>query len=617
MKGTNQMQSAGLIFLFIAALFSLALASLRELDPPAASSASPVEVIAEHGVGDGYPATQVPIGTVADIDVDHTGAVYFVDSVHLRVRRVDPDGTIETIFNSHKMDGPSSPRAIAIDSQRGAVYVADDTANRVWMIRQGHIEPFAGTGEYGLAGDGGLALHAQLNTPTDLSVGPDGTVYIADAFNHRVRAVTADGVIHTRVGDLPPNVDAAAAWASASLFQPELIASGDDGALYVADRRRRRLQRIVGDRSPEELKCVHGTVTGLATAANAALLVATGGALLEIRDGELAPFPAHRAAVFTSVAFRGADVIAYEWRERRLYQLGREGSRDVIGGNGTAGRFGDEGLANGASFSCHDVVATAQGEIAFTDPFNRRIAVIHADHTITTLVGPEQGLGQPLGIAADSTGLYVADAGAHRVFKVDPGGQVTPVAGSGVRAFEGDNGLATEASLDAPTDVVVTSKGAILISDSGNGRIRRVDPSGSISTVVALQDRPQLLAINNGDDLVVKTDTGTYLLSVANPGEPLVLVDHLAGETTSQSATPGFDRKGRLLWASGENLLLTDLARQGATPRPLDDIVLPASITGMTRNASGDLLLCDGLHHRLLRVTASTMDAAAQATSGV
>ena len=60
---------------------------------PSAADTIPVEVIAEHGVGDGHPATEVPIGRVIDLATDPAGNIYFVDAVHLRVRRIDPDGT--------------------------------------------------------------------------------------------------------------------------------------------------------------------------------------------------------------------------------------------------------------------------------------------------------------------------------------------------------------------------------------------------------------------------------------------------------------------------------------------------------------------------------------------
>jgi len=93
-------------------------------------------------------------------------------------------------------------------------------------------------------------------------------------------------------------------------------------------------------------------------------------------------------------------------------------------------------------------------------------------------------LGSPQGIAVDGAGrLYVADSYNHVVLRIDPDGRLVRVAGIGRPGDEGDGGPADEAALNQPYDVRVALDGAIYIADYGNNRIRRVTPDGRIATV--------------------------------------------------------------------------------------------------------------------------------------
>ena len=90
----------------------------------------------------------------------------------------------------------------------------------------------------------------------------------------------------------------------------------------------------------------------------------------------------------------------------------------------------------------------------------------------------------PAGVAVDSSGSYfIADLGNHRVRKVDPSGVITTVAGTGTAGFSGDGGPATAAELDSPSDVVLDSAGDLFIVDFGDNRVRKIDTSGTITTV--------------------------------------------------------------------------------------------------------------------------------------
>ncbi|MSV30534.1 MAG: hypothetical protein EXQ52_17590 [Bryobacterales bacterium] len=90
----------------------------------------------------------------------------------------------------------------------------------------------------------------------------------------------------------------------------------------------------------------------------------------------------------------------------------------------------------------------------------------------------------PSRVMTDSANnVYIADTGQNRIRKISPSGIITTIAGTGQPGYSGDGGPATAARLDGPWDMVLDSKGNFYFSDSGNNVIRRVSPSGVLSTV--------------------------------------------------------------------------------------------------------------------------------------
>lgn len=125
------------------------------------------------------------------------------------------------------------------------IYVSDSKANRVRRIRDGVITTVAGDGEKRLAGDGGPGTAASLNWPTGLAPGPAGALFIADTFNHAVRRLDADGTITSVVGTGVEGGDGDGGPATAArLSQPFGVAAEADGTLYVADRGNFRVRRV-------------------------------------------------------------------------------------------------------------------------------------------------------------------------------------------------------------------------------------------------------------------------------------------------------------------------------------------------------------------------------------
>jgi sugar lactone lactonase YvrE len=162
--------------------------------------------------GDGGPAIHAELSSPAAIAFDSKGNLYIADAGNNRIRRVGRDGIITTVAGVGRRGyrGDGGPAALALlNSPTGiavgfgdSVFVADTGNNRVRMISaDGTISTFAGTGDAGYAGDGGVATQAVLNSPEGLAVDAEGNLYVADTFNGRVRRVDLDGVITTVAGD--------------------------------------------------------------------------------------------------------------------------------------------------------------------------------------------------------------------------------------------------------------------------------------------------------------------------------------------------------------------------------------------------------------------------------
>jgi RHS repeat-associated protein len=212
--------------------------------------------------GDGGPATLAGLGSPFSIDVAADGSVYIVEFSE-RIRRVGPDGIITTVAGTGRagFSGDGGPATAAqlskpsgIDAAPdGSLYIADAFNNRIRRIgADGIITTVAGSGAFGFSGDGGSALGARLNLPRDVVLGRDGRLYIDDACNHVIRRVGSDGVITTLAGDgiVPPGgclngfAGEGAPATQAKLQEPYDLAFGPNGDLYVADFLNHRVRRI-------------------------------------------------------------------------------------------------------------------------------------------------------------------------------------------------------------------------------------------------------------------------------------------------------------------------------------------------------------------------------------
>ena len=316
------------------------------------------------------------------------------------------------------------PDSVALDGA-GNLYISDSIHFRVRKVSaDGVISTFAGTGISGFSSDGGSATVAQLASPRGLAVDSAGNVYIADIGNHNVRRVSADGVITTYAG-LPPfrgfRGDGGPA-TNALLSTPIDVAVDGAGNVYIADVNNHRVRMVDAQ----------GLITTIA------------GTGVRGFSGDGGPATQAQLGLPDGVAIDGAGNIYIAGNSNhRVRMVNPAGIISTVAGNGQAAFGGDGGPATSASL------------------FSPRRLTLDADEN-----------------------LYIADAGNHRVRKVNPEGVITTVAGDGVSDFGGDGGPATAAQLSFLTDVAVDDTGEFYIADSANHRVRKVTPEGVISTAV-------------------------------------------------------------------------------------------------------------------------------------
>jgi len=199
-----------------------------------------------------------PVGGLA---VARNGDVYVADRDRNVVWKYVPDQPAAVVVaGSGKaadldLPGPAMdavllrPAGITIDERTGDLYIADAGHNRIRRLdSRGIMTTVAGSGKhYGDSGDGGLATNARLSFPFGVAVAHDGTIYIADTGNNRLREVTPSGVIEALAGTGQPGFAGDGGQAANAQFRaPEGIALDASGHLFVADTINHRIREIVG-----------------------------------------------------------------------------------------------------------------------------------------------------------------------------------------------------------------------------------------------------------------------------------------------------------------------------------------------------------------------------------
>lgn len=508
--------------------------------------------------------------------------LYIADFGNGLVRAIGRDGQIRIVAGSGSAGshgGATSarllgPRNVAADAA-GNLYISDFMDHRVYKVSaSGVIEIFAGTGNADFNGDG-PATGTHLRSPAGLAVSRDGAVYIADSGNNRIRRVAGGAVATVLGGGVGGEL----------LSGPTGVAVDSAGFLYVADSGNRRVLRLDPSGVVTELATAEtglGSARDVAVDASGRVYVAggrrvyrlTGGELTAVagcgefaavEEGALAVESYLHAPVGVAVDDYGAVSIAEEsaYRVRKIYPDHRI---RTLAGTGAQGFSGDGGLATAARLSDPVAVVTdTLGNAWIADYAGSRVRRVRSDGLIMTVAGTGTAgfrgdggpaelaqLNRPRGLAVDDYGaLYIADSRNHRVRKVDRSGLITTVAGSGVRGYSGELGLAIRAQLDTPAAVAVGNDGSLYIAEQGNHVIRVVRPGGFVFTAAGNGVRGY--SGDGGDATAARLDSPTGVavdssgnLYIADTGNHRIRRVALTGriETIAGDGNPGFAGDG-------------------------------------------------------------------------
>jgi sugar lactone lactonase YvrE len=559
-----------------------------------------ISIVAGNGsrgfAGDGGQANDAQLNAPAGVTVDAAGNVYFADSGNNRIRKVSPNGAISTFagagFSGFGGDGGKAidallnyPTGLALDIS-GNLYVADSKNNRIRRISaEGIIGSVAGNGAQGNDGDGKKAVTALLNYPAGVAVDASGNFYISDSGNNRVRKVSAEGIISVVAGTTNPgayNADGrpintpnapvraidrviTGRWGDggpateALLSQPSGIALNSSGTLYIADSGNNRVRSVGGPRNmiltvagngqrEEYYQVVLATAqmvgapyavvpdgagglyvssppqhTVYRVAADGTLSTKVGGYSSNGSGGRGAPAAAAQFSTPSGLAVDSAGTLCFADSEgNRVYKVTTNGAISLIAGKGESGYSGDGGMATAANLSYPTGLALDRaGNLFIADSGNNRIRKITPEGAISTVAGNGTAggtgdggkaiaaqLNYPSGVAIDDSGnLYIADSGSHRIRKVTPTGIISTIAGNGVQG--GGSLLATIAtsmSLNYPQGVAVDSEGVVYIADSGNDFIFKLTADGILRRVIMAR-KPSGLFIDTAGNMFI-ADTG-------------------------------------------------------------------------------------------------------------
>lgn len=322
--------------------------------------------------GDGGQAAGALLTTPSDVapieSAGRPGGYLIADTGNDRIRRVDANGTIQTVAGNGASGGlggenlPPTDPAVRLNQPRGVspldpdgigYLIADTGNNRIRRVLNGPIETVAGTGQAGFGGDGDGAQIAQLNQPASVAALPQGGYLIADTGNNRIRRVSASGIITTVAGAGPAAFTGDGGPATqAALNAPSDVVPLAGGGFLIADTGNNRIRRVTAGGT---IATVVGTgqpgFGGDGGPAGKALLNAPEG-VAALADGSIA------------IADSGGE---------RVRLVGVDGTIRTLAGTGAGGFSGDGGDPELAQLSHPRAVAQDGGRLLIADSLNHRI----------------------------------------------------------------------------------------------------------------------------------------------------------------------------------------------------------------------------------------------------
>jgi len=431
------------------------------------------------------------------VAVDSAGNVYVADTGNHTLRKVSPGGGVTTLAgmagDAGSADGLGSearfnyPQGVAADTA-GNVYVADLENHTIRRVTPAGVV----TTLAGLAGSPGSTdgtnSAARLFHPSSVATDRAGNIFVADTGNHTIRKVTPAGDVTTLAG-LAGSPGSADGTGPDARFQcPSGVAVDGAGAVYVADSYFDTIRKVAVD----------GTVTTLAGDASDVDQFGYPNRGSRNGTGSYARFnwPAGVAVdgtgnVYVSDFHNGVIRKVTSAGVVTTFAGVSGPPPGFVDGTGSAARFaGTFGMAVDSTGNVY-VADSGNGAIRKITPGATVTTLAgNPDRGNVDAKGKAARFDFPAGMAVDETGnVYLTDENEHTVRKVTPVGEVTTLAGS-ARIPGSRNGTGTNAQFNVPTDVAVASDGNVYVADLLNHTIRRIAPAGIVTTLAGSPGNP-------------------------------------------------------------------------------------------------------------------------------
>lgn len=493
--------------------------------------------------------------------IDGAGNLY-VGTSEQEVLKITPAGSITTLAGVSSYDSVTVDGAGSAARFSNIVCLSADGSGNVFVIDQNAIRKITPAGNVTtIAGFARLEGYADSTSPLNLSgvplfdspqglaVDAGGTIYVADYGNNVIRKITPDGTVSTLAGvaGLPTTEWANGPGDQARFAGPTAITLASDGSLLVADFY--GLRRVTTSGYVTALAGGYGTIIPFHSVQGLAADGAGNAYLTE----------AYRDVIYKVTPAGAISILA-----------GLLSTADVINGPGSTARFdGPSGLAFDAA-----------GTLFVTDQFSCDIRTISPAALVGTFAGSTYGsvdgpahsaqFATPSGLCFDPAGnLWVAANSTVR--KISPAGDVTTPVGSMNQTGSVD-GNGNAARFNYPKAVAADSSGNLYVADHSNHTIRKVTPSGQVTT---LAGTPQIRGFRDGPGNVALF---SYPNAIAIDGNGILYV------------TDGYG--------------VRQITPDGTVTTVVADSQIDWSLSGITIDTNGTLFVTNSSLHTIYRITA-------------
>lgn len=408
--------------------------------------------------------------TPSDVAVAPDGVLYVADTFNRAVRKITPEGVVTTLPGTGLSTSFPFPLGITVDNERnvyvstGSTYVYQPVSTDIVMkiTPDGTISTLAGMAGVPTSHADGTGSAARFFRPSGLAMDPNGDLLVADTLNHALRKITPNGVVTSPIGAPPTAAMVNGVFSAARYSRPNSLVSYRSN-LFVADTDNCVIRKITANGNASTFAGtagVPGKVEG-----------AVGTGKFTYPEG---------VAVDASGNLYVADTGIHSIRKTNTSGVISNVSGGIYGGS-TNGSLSNASFRNPSR-----LVVDASNNIYVADRRNFIIRKITSTLVSTLVAGP--AINTPNGLVMGSDGnLRLADTGKHAISQITPGGDVTTLAGGTYVLSTPQSGTAdgtgSDAQFNGPFDLAYDSDGNLIVVDTANNTIRKVTPSGVVTTI--------------------------------------------------------------------------------------------------------------------------------------